>query len=55
MGSGRTEERALLNSACRWVKERIQQFRDELPFPSWVLTATTAASSSTTNSKTGVT
>jgi hypothetical protein len=33
VGSGWTEEHALLNSAHRWVKERIQQIRDELPFP----------------------
>ena len=32
-GSGWTEEHALLNSAHRWVKERIQHIRDELPFP----------------------
>jgi hypothetical protein len=32
-GSGRTEEHALLNSAHRWVKERIQQVRDGLSFP----------------------
>jgi hypothetical protein len=32
-GYGWTEEHALLNSAHRWVKERIQQIRDELPFP----------------------
>jgi hypothetical protein len=32
-GSGWTEEHALLNSAHLWVKERIQQIRDELPFP----------------------
>ncbi|MDR1047103.1 MAG: hypothetical protein LBL64_04955, partial [Treponema sp.] len=33
VGSGWTEEHALLNSAHRWVKERIHQIRDELPFP----------------------
>jgi hypothetical protein len=33
VGSGWTEEHALLNSAHPWVKERIQQIRDELPFP----------------------
>jgi hypothetical protein len=32
-GSGWTEEHALLNSARRWVKERIEQMRNELPFP----------------------
>jgi hypothetical protein len=33
VGSGWTEEHALLNSAHPWVKERIQHIRDELPFP----------------------
>jgi len=33
VGSGWTEEHALLNSAHRWVKERIKQVRAELPFP----------------------
>jgi hypothetical protein len=33
VGSGWTEAHALLNSAHRWVKERIPQIRDELPFP----------------------
>ncbi|MDR1174298.1 MAG: transposase family protein [Treponema sp.] len=33
VGSGWTEEHALLNSAHRWVKERIEQMRHELPFP----------------------
>jgi hypothetical protein len=32
-GSGWTEEHALPNSAHRRVRERIQQIRDELPFP----------------------
>jgi hypothetical protein len=32
-GSGWTVEHALLNSARRWVRERIRQVRDELPFP----------------------
>jgi len=33
VGSGWTEERALLNSAHRWVKKRIETARDSLPFP----------------------
>jgi hypothetical protein len=33
VGSGWTEDRALLNSAYRWVKERAREIRDELPFP----------------------
>jgi hypothetical protein len=33
VGSGWTEEHALLNSAHRWVKERIVQIHAELPFP----------------------
>ena len=32
-GSGWTGEHALLKSAHCWVRERIQQIRDELPFP----------------------
>jgi hypothetical protein len=33
VGSGWTEERALLNNAHRWVKEQIEHTRDDLPFP----------------------
>jgi hypothetical protein len=33
VGSGWTEECALLNSAHRWVKKRIESTRDNLPFP----------------------
>jgi hypothetical protein len=33
VGSGWTEECALLNNAHRWVKERIESTRDSLPFP----------------------
>jgi hypothetical protein len=33
VGSGWTEECALLNSAHRWVKEQIAHTRDSLPFP----------------------
>jgi hypothetical protein len=33
VGSGWTEERALLNNAHRWVKEHIQQTKADLPFP----------------------
>jgi len=33
VGSGWTEEYALLNNAHRWVKERIVYARDHLPFP----------------------
>jgi len=33
VGSGWTEARALLNNAHRWVKERIIQTREDLPFP----------------------
>jgi hypothetical protein len=33
VGSGWTEECALLNSAHRWVKEKIAHTRDALPFP----------------------
>jgi len=33
VGSGWTEECALLNNAHRWVKESIESIRDNLPFP----------------------
>ena len=33
VGSGWTEECALLNNAHRWVKERIESTRNNLPFP----------------------
>jgi hypothetical protein len=33
VGSGWTEERALLNNAHRWVKEQIALTRENLPFP----------------------
>ena len=33
VGSGWTEERALLNNAHRWVKEQIAQTKENLPFP----------------------
>jgi hypothetical protein len=33
VGSGWTEEHALLNSAHRWVKERVEQIYGSLPFP----------------------
>jgi hypothetical protein len=33
VGSGWTEEHALLNNAHRWVKEQIAHTRDTLPFP----------------------
>jgi len=33
VGSGWTEECALLNNAHRWVKEQIESTRDSLPFP----------------------
>ena len=33
VGSGRTEECALLNNAHRWVKEQIAKTKESLPFP----------------------
>ena len=33
VGSGWTEERALLNNAHRWAKEQIAQAKENLPFP----------------------
>ena len=33
VGSGWTEERALLNNAHRWVKEQIAEINESLPFP----------------------
>jgi hypothetical protein len=58
-GSGWTEEYALLNSARRWVRERIRQVRDELPFPLMDVDSdnggvgSEVAASLTTSSKTG--
>jgi hypothetical protein len=60
-GSGWTEEHALLNSAHRRVKERVQQIRDELPFPLRGVDSDNGgignevAASSTTSLKTGAT
>ena len=33
VGSGWTEERALLNSAHRWVREEVEKTKNNLPFP----------------------